>query len=152
MSCTTPRRRRSSTADDARDATDVVDLRTARLSPVRRTDSHAPLGGGRQRRRRYQSHQSQRDGATTRLASHSKELGGTRDGAVAQPAVLLHKAGDHPPNAGGRGGHQPKWEAKPRPSSLPTTTRLMNILEAKHRWKSAAPTRPHTSSRGKKDL
>ena len=38
------------------------------------------------------------------------------------------------------------WEAKPRLSSLPTTARLMNILEAKHRWKSAAPTRPRTSS------
>jgi hypothetical protein len=64
---------------------------------------------------------------------------------------LLHKAGDHPfpPNAGGRGGHQPMWEAKLRLSSLPTTTRLMNILEAKHRWKSTAPARPSTSSRGK---
>jgi hypothetical protein len=41
------------------------------------------------------------------------------------------------------------WEAKPRLSSFPTTARLMNILEAKHRWKSAAPTRPRTSSRGK---
>jgi hypothetical protein len=64
---------------------------------------------------------------------------------------LLHKAGEHPfpPNAGGRGGHQPMWEAKPRLISLPTTVRLMNILEAKHRWKSAAPTRPRTSNRGK---
>jgi hypothetical protein len=41
------------------------------------------------------------------------------------------------------------WEAKLRLSSLPTTTRLMNILEAKHRWKSTAPARPSTSSRGK---
>jgi hypothetical protein len=41
------------------------------------------------------------------------------------------------------------WEAKPRLSLLPTTARLMNILEAKHQWKSAAPTRPRTSSRGK---
>jgi hypothetical protein len=41
------------------------------------------------------------------------------------------------------------WEAKPQLSSLPTTARLMNILEAKHRWKSAAPARPRTSSRGK---
>jgi hypothetical protein len=46
-------------------------------------------------------------------------------------------------------GHQPMWEAKLRLSSLSTTARLMNILEAKHRWKSVAPTRPHTSSRGK---
>jgi hypothetical protein len=46
-------------------------------------------------------------------------------------------------------GHQPMWEAKPRLSSLPTTTRLMNILEAKHRWKSVAPARPRTSNRGK---
>jgi hypothetical protein len=45
--------------------------------------------------------------------------------------------------------HQPMWEAEPRLSSLSTTARLMNILEAKHRWKSAAPTRPRTSSRGK---
>jgi hypothetical protein len=64
---------------------------------------------------------------------------------------LLHKAGDHPfpPNAGGRGGPPAHVEAKPRLSSLSTTARLMNILEAKHRWKSAAPTRPRTSSRGK---
>jgi hypothetical protein len=41
------------------------------------------------------------------------------------------------------------WEAKPRLSSFPTTARQMNILEAKHRWKGAAPTRPRTSSRGK---
>jgi hypothetical protein len=39
------------------------------------------------------------------------------------------------------------WEAKPWLSSLPTTARLMNILEAKHRWKSTTPTRPHTSER-----
>jgi hypothetical protein len=41
------------------------------------------------------------------------------------------------------------WEAKPRLISLPTTARLMNVLEAKHRWKSTAPTRPCTSNRGK---
>jgi hypothetical protein len=46
-------------------------------------------------------------------------------------------------------GHQPMWEAEPRLSSLSTTSRLMNILEAKHRWKSTAPTRPRTSNRGK---
>jgi hypothetical protein len=44
------------------------------------------------------------------------------------------------------------WEAEPRLGSLSTTARLMNILEAKHQWKSAAPTRPHTSSRGKTRL
>jgi hypothetical protein len=33
---------------------------------------------------------------------------GARDGAVAQPAVHLHEAGDHPspPNAGGRSGKE----------------------------------------------
>jgi hypothetical protein len=41
------------------------------------------------------------------------------------------------------------WEAKSRLISFSTTARLMNILEAKHRWKSAAPTRLRTSSRGK---
>jgi hypothetical protein len=41
------------------------------------------------------------------------------------------------------------WEAKPQLSSPPIAARLMNILEAKHRWKSAAPTRPRTSSKGK---
>jgi hypothetical protein len=56
-------------------AAGAADLRTARLSPVRWTGSHAPLGGGRQRWRRHQSHQSQRDGAAARLASHPKELG-----------------------------------------------------------------------------
>jgi hypothetical protein len=70
-----PGRCQSSTVGGAGDTTDVADLRTARPSPVRRTDSHAPLGGGRQRQRRHQSHQSQRDGAAARLASHSKELG-----------------------------------------------------------------------------
>jgi hypothetical protein len=64
---------------------------------------------------------------------------------------LLHKAGDHPfpPNAGGRGGSPAMWEAEPWLSSHSTTARLMNILEAKHRWRSVAPTRPRTSSRGK---
>jgi hypothetical protein len=90
-----PGRRRSSAAGGAGDTTDVADLRTARPLPVWWTDSHAPLGGGRHRQRRHQSHQSQRDGATARLASHPKELGDARDGAVAQPAVHLHEAGDH---------------------------------------------------------
>jgi hypothetical protein len=44
------------------------------------------------------------------------------------------------------------WEAEPWLSLLSTTTRLMNILEAKHQWKSAAPTRPCTSSKGKTRL
>jgi hypothetical protein len=75
------------------------------------------------------------------------ELGARRKAVLS----LLHKAGDHPfpLNAGGRGGHQPMWEAKPRLNPLPTTARLMNILEAKHRWKSVAPTMPRTPSRGK---
>jgi hypothetical protein len=46
--------------------------------------------------RQHRSHQSQRDGAAARLASHPKELGGARDRAVAQPAVHLHEAGEHP--------------------------------------------------------
>jgi hypothetical protein len=46
-------------------------------------------------------------------------------------------------------GHQLMWEMELRPSSLSTIARLMNILEAKHRWKCAAPTGPCTSSRGK---
>jgi hypothetical protein len=91
-----PGQRRSSAAGGAGDATDVVDLRMARPSPVRWTDSHAPLGGGRQRWRRHQNHQSQRDGGAAWLASHPKELRGAWDGAVAQPTVHLHKAGDHP--------------------------------------------------------
>jgi hypothetical protein len=70
-----PGRRRSSAAGGAGDATDVADLRTARPSPVRWTDNHAPLGGGRQRWRRHQSQQSQKDGAASRLTSHPKELG-----------------------------------------------------------------------------
>jgi hypothetical protein len=40
---------RNSVAGGARDATDAADLRTVRPSPVRWTDSHAPLDGGRQR-------------------------------------------------------------------------------------------------------
>jgi hypothetical protein len=91
-----PGRRRSSAAGGAGDTTDVADLRTARPSPVRWTDSHARLGGGRQCWRRHQSHRSQRDGAAAWLASHPKELGGARDGAMAQPTVHLHEAGDHP--------------------------------------------------------
>jgi hypothetical protein len=70
-----PGRRRNSATSSVGDATDVADLRTARPSPVRWTDNHAPISGGRQRRRRHQSHQSQRDGATARLASHPKILG-----------------------------------------------------------------------------
>jgi hypothetical protein len=46
-------------------------------------------------------------------------------------------------------GHQLMWKTESWPSSLSTTARLMNILDAKHRWKSAAPTGPCTSSRGK---
>jgi hypothetical protein len=83
-------------AGGAGGAADAADLRTARPSPVRRTGSHAPLGGGKRRWRRRRIHQIQRDGAVARLASHPKDLGGARDGAVAQPAVHLHKAGEHP--------------------------------------------------------
>jgi hypothetical protein len=36
-------------------------------------------------------------------------------------------------------GHQLTWKTEPQPSSLSTTARLMNILEAKHQWKSVAP-------------
>jgi hypothetical protein len=70
-----PGRRRNSADGGAGDATDVADLRTARPSPVRWTDSHAPISGGRKCRRQHQSHQSQRDGAAARLASHPKILG-----------------------------------------------------------------------------
>ena len=35
--------------------------------------------------------------------------------------------------------NQLMWKTEPQSSSLSTTARLMNILEAKHRWKSAAP-------------
>jgi hypothetical protein len=65
-----PRRRRSSAADCAGNAMDAADLRTARPSPVRWTDSRAPLGGGR----RHQSHPSQ--GARHAVA----------DGACSRPA------------------------------------------------------------------
>jgi hypothetical protein len=54
-----PRRRQSSASGCAGNATDAADLRTARSSPVRWTNSRAPLGGGRQRWRRRQSHPSQ---------------------------------------------------------------------------------------------
>jgi hypothetical protein len=47
-------------------------------------------------------------------------------------------------------GNQLMWRTEPQPNSLSTGTRLMNILEAKHRWKSGAPTRPCTSSSGRK--
>jgi hypothetical protein len=62
-------------AGDAGGAAGAADLRTARPSPVQWTGSHAPLGSRRQRWRRHRSHQSQRDGAAARLASHPKELG-----------------------------------------------------------------------------
>jgi hypothetical protein len=42
------------------------------------------------------------------------------------------------------------WKTEPQLSSLSTLARLMNILEAKHRRKSATPTRPCTSSSKKK--
>jgi hypothetical protein len=89
-------RRRNDAADGAGDTTDVADLCMVRPSPVRWTDSLAPISGRRQRWRRHQSHRSQRDGAAARLASHPKILGGVRDGAVAQPAAHLHEAGNHP--------------------------------------------------------
>jgi hypothetical protein len=56
-------------------ATGAADLCTARPSPVRWTGSHAPFGSGRRRWRRHRSHQSQKDGAAARLASHPKEVG-----------------------------------------------------------------------------
>jgi hypothetical protein len=84
---------RSSATGGAGDVAEVADLRTTRPSPVRWMDSHTPLSGERQRRRR---HQSQRDGAAARLASHPKELEGVRDGAMTQPAAHLHDAGNHP--------------------------------------------------------
>jgi hypothetical protein len=70
-----PGQRQSSAASGAGDTTDAVDLCTARPSPVQWTNSRASLGDRRQRWRRHQNHQSQRDGATARLASHPKELG-----------------------------------------------------------------------------
>jgi hypothetical protein len=79
-------------AGGAGGAAGAADLRTARPSPIRWMGNHAPLGGGR----RYRSPQSQRDGAAARLASHPQRVGGARDGVVAQPAVHLHKAGEHP--------------------------------------------------------
>jgi hypothetical protein len=57
------------------DVAGAADLRTTRPSPVRWTGGHAPLDSGRRRWRRHRSHQSQRDGAAARLASHPKELG-----------------------------------------------------------------------------
>jgi hypothetical protein len=62
-------------AGGAGGAVGAADLRTTRPSPMRWTGSHALLGGGRRRWRRHRSHQSQRDGAAARLASHPKELG-----------------------------------------------------------------------------
>jgi hypothetical protein len=91
-----PGRRRNNAADGVGDATDVADLRTARPSSMRWTDSHAPISDGRQRRRRHQSIQSQSDGVAAWLASCPKILGGEWDGAVAQPATHLHEAGNHP--------------------------------------------------------
>jgi hypothetical protein len=70
-----PGRRQNSTVGGAGDATDVADLRTAQPSPLRRMDNHAPISSGRQRRRRHQSHQSQRNGAAAWLASHPNILG-----------------------------------------------------------------------------
>jgi hypothetical protein len=52
-------RRRNSVVGGAGDATGAADLRTARPSPVRWIDSHAPLDSGRQRWRRHQSHPGQ---------------------------------------------------------------------------------------------
>jgi hypothetical protein len=54
-----PGRRRNSAASGAGDAMDVVNLHMARPSPVRWTDSHAPISGRRHRRRQRQSHPSQ---------------------------------------------------------------------------------------------
>jgi hypothetical protein len=75
-----PGRRRSSAAGCAGNATDAADLRMARSSPVRWTDSRAPLGGGRRRCRRHQSHPSQgarhaaTDDACSRPAPRSRCL------------------------------------------------------------------------------
>jgi hypothetical protein len=64
-------------------AAGATDLRTARPSPVGWTGSHAPLGSEWRRWKRHRSHQSQKDGAAARLASHPKEVGGARDGVAA---------------------------------------------------------------------
>jgi hypothetical protein len=108
-----PGRRRSCAAGGAGGTTGAADLRTARPSPVRETGSHTPLGGRRQHWRR---HQSQRNGAATRLAYRPKELGAARDRTMAQPAVHLHEAGNHPsppPNAGGRSGKECRLHGHP---------------------------------------
>jgi hypothetical protein len=109
-----PRAASNSTTDDAGDATDVADLRTVRPSPVWRTNSHAPLGGGRQRRRRHQSHQSQRDGAAARLASHPKELGreGWSRGSARRPPSRGWWS-SFPPNAGGRSRKERRLHGHP---------------------------------------
>jgi hypothetical protein len=69
-----PGRRQSSATGCAGNTTDVADLRTARPSPVRWTNSRAPFGGGRRRR----SHPSQgarhvaADGVCSRPAPRSQ--------------------------------------------------------------------------------
>jgi hypothetical protein len=73
-----PGRRRSSAVGCTGNTTDAVDLRTAQPSPMRWTDSRAPLGGGRRRWRQHQSHPSQGarhaavDGACSWPASRSR--------------------------------------------------------------------------------
>jgi hypothetical protein len=127
----------SSAAGGAGGATNAADLRMARPSPVLRTGSHALLGGRRRHCRWHQSHQSQGDGATARLASRPKELGATRDRAVAQPAVHLHEAGNHPspPNAGGRSGKECRLHG--HPAEVDNDGRLKDEA-GRHGWRSEA--------------
>jgi hypothetical protein len=89
----------------------AADLRMARPSAVRWTGSHAPLGGGR---RRHRSHQSQRDGAAARLASHPKELGARGMEPWLSPmSTFTRLVNILPPNAGGRSGKERRLHGHP---------------------------------------
>jgi hypothetical protein len=120
-----------STASGAGEAVDVADSRTARPSPVRWTDSHAP---------------TKRQEAASEAAPGPSEPGTRQLTALAtgQPRVvevcLLRKAGEHllPRMLEEEAGHRPMRKVGPRLGSPPTPARMMNILEAEGRREAAA--------------
>jgi hypothetical protein len=95
-------------------AAGAADMCTVRPSPVRWTGSHALLGGGRRRLRRHRGHQSQRDGAAARLASHPKELGARGMDPWLNPlSTFTRLVIILPPNAGGRSGKERRLRGHP---------------------------------------